>query len=95
LTPAELDAMRDGLLPGLLSRATLTETIPGGFRWRFSSEDGLLRDAGAVIDAEHKCCPFLSFALKVEPGKGPVWLEVTGPDGTQTFLDTLLRVALR
>lgn len=30
------------------------------------------------------------FLLLVEPGDGPVWLEVTGPEGTESFLDTLL-----
>jgi hypothetical protein len=32
LTPAELAAMRDGLLPGLLAKASACERISGGFR---------------------------------------------------------------
>jgi hypothetical protein len=90
LTPVELARMRQGLLPGLLARARTRESIRGGFRWRFDSEPGLVKDAAAVIDAEHNCCRFLRFLLLVEPGDGPVWIEVTGPEGTAAFLSTLL-----
>jgi hypothetical protein len=82
--------MRDGLLPGLLSKARARDPIPGGFRWRFNPEAGLLNEAATVIDAEHRCCRFLRFVLRVEAGEGPVWLEVTGPAGTEAFLTTLL-----
>jgi hypothetical protein len=90
LTPREFAAMRDGLLPGLLRKATAQEPIPGGFRWRFHPEAGLLNHAATVIDAEHRCCRFLRFVVRVEPGEGPVWLEVTGPAGTADFLTMLL-----
>ena len=90
LTPAELEAMREGLLPGLLATASAKENIPGGFRWRFDPQADLLREIAAVIDAEHRCCRFLRFVLLVGPGDGPVWLEVTGPDGTDDFLSTLI-----
>lgn len=90
LTPAELAAMRSGLLPGLVARASAKEPIPGGFRWRFDPQADLVKKAAAVIDAEHRCCRFLRFRLLVEPGDGPVWLEVTGPEGTEDFLSTLL-----
>jgi len=90
LTPQQLASMREGLLPGLLAEAVSRESIAGGFRWRFTSQPGLLAKAAAVIDAEHRCCRFLRFLLTVEPGDGPVWLEVTGPEGTEAFLSTLL-----
>jgi hypothetical protein len=90
LTSAELAAMRDELLPGLLARASAKDPIPGGFRWRFDPQADLIKEAAAVIDAEHRCCRFLRFLLLVEPGDGPVWLEVTGPEGTEDFLSTLL-----
>ena len=90
LTPAELAAMRNGLLPGLLAKSSAKEPILGGFRWRFDPQANLVKDAAAVIDAEHRCCRFLRFLLLVEPGAGPVWLEVTGPEGTEDFLSTLL-----
>jgi hypothetical protein len=90
LTEVELARMRRGLLPGLLARARAQESIQGGFRWRFDPAADLVKDAAAVIDAEHRCCRFLRFLLLVEPGDGPVWIEVTGPEGTEAFLSTLL-----
>lgn len=90
LTPAEVAAMRVGLLPGFLARASAKYPIPGGFRWRFDPQADLVQKAAAVIDAEHQCCRFLRFLLLVEPGDGPVWLEVTGPAGTEDFLSALL-----
>jgi hypothetical protein len=90
LTPAELASRRDGLLPGLLIRARERCAVPGGFRWRFEPATGLLAEAVAVVDAERRCCRFLRFQLTVEPDDGPVWLEVSGPEGTQEFLATLL-----
>ncbi|HEV8199266.1 MAG TPA: hypothetical protein VGS03_04530 [Candidatus Polarisedimenticolia bacterium] len=81
--------MREGLLPGLLAKAVSRESIAGGFRWRFEFQPDLLAKAAAVIEAEHHCCRFLRFHLIVEPGDGPLWLEVTGPEGTENFLSML------
>ena len=67
LTEAELAAMKSGLLPGLLARAVSKESIPGGFRWRFEPHPDLVRDAAAVIDAEHRCCQFLLFCAARRP----------------------------
>ena len=30
------------------------------------------------------------FVLTVEPGAGDMWLEITGPEGTAEFLNTLI-----
>jgi hypothetical protein len=36
------------------------------------------------------CCRFLRFTLTVEPDRGPIALELTGPRGTREFLESLL-----
>ena len=90
LSQVELAAHRNKLLPGLLSRADSQEAIPGGFRWRFSETTGLLSNLVSVIEAERRCCPFLRFRLTLEPDGGPLWMEATGPEGTQQFLRELL-----
>jgi hypothetical protein len=94
LAPVEFAAMRDGLLPGLLARATSRDPIPGGYRWQFGPRSDLLKEAAAVLEAEHRCCRFLRFVLVVEAGDGPVSLEITGPEGTEEFLTTLLDTGL-
>lgn len=93
LTSDQFQAGQDGLLPGLVSKATRVEPLVDGFRWQFDADEGLLRQAGAVLEAERRCCQFLRFLLIVEPGNGPVVLEATGPDGTPEFLSNLLDLA--
>jgi hypothetical protein len=91
LTPADLAARRGSLLPGLAASAIGSSPVDGGLAWQFNFEQGLLPAIALVIEAEHRCCPFLRFALTVEPGDGPVTLEVTGPEGTKEFLDGLVQ----
>lgn len=90
LTQAELATRHNELLPGLLSRAASQETIPGGFRWSLSKTQGLLNDVACVIAAERRCCRFLRFRVTLEPEGGPLCIEVTGPEGTQEFLRSVL-----
>lgn len=92
LNPAELTWRRDTLLPGIVARAESVEPLPEGARWRFAPSSEFFVAVAAVIDAERRCCPFLRFDLVVEPGGGPVWLDVTGPPGTAAFLAALPRL---
>ena len=91
LTPAEITARRATLLPGLLARAEERTPLSDGFRWRFAASAACLAAAAETIDAERQCCRFLRFVLTVEPGSGPMWLEITGPQGTSVFLESLLQ----
>jgi hypothetical protein len=63
--------------------------LDNGLRLEFRWNPGILETIGAVIAAEHQCCRFLRFQVTVEPGDGPVLLDVTGPPGTGGFLAQL------
>ncbi len=91
LTPAEIQMRRAALFPGLLVQAEERTALPNGFRWRFVASDEFLAAAAETIKAERQCCRFLRFVLTVEPDGGPMWLEITGPQGTSEFLETLIR----
>ena len=91
LTPAEFAKRRQGLLPGLLANAQERIPLTDGFRWRFATDSELLAAVVQAIELERQCCRFLRFILTVEPDAGPIWLEVTGPEGTAEFLDELTR----
>ena len=86
LTPEELRRGREGLLPGIIARAEVHEPVAGGFRFRFKSEAGLMPAIAAMMEAEGRCCRFLSFQVIAEPDEGRVYLEVTGPAGTTELL---------
>ena len=56
-----------------------------GYAYRFASDE-LLPEIVRMIQAERQCCAFLQFRLTFVPGNGPLWLELTGPEGTREFL---------
>jgi hypothetical protein len=85
-----MTARRAALLPGLLVRAEERTSLDNGFRWRFDVSSELLIAAAETINAERQCCRFLRFVLTVEPAGGSIWLEITGPQGTPEFLESLL-----
>ena len=89
LTAAELEARRQGLIPGLIGKALEVSDLPNGLRLRFKPEAGLLPELARVMETERECCRFLKFELKADPGAGPVTLEVTGPAGTAEMLRSL------
>ncbi|MGD9690395.1 MAG: hypothetical protein AB7K52_13745 [Phycisphaerales bacterium] len=89
LTPEQLSATREGLLPGLLKRAEKREALPNGHRMTFSPKPGLLAEIAGIIEQERGCCRFLKFDLTVEPSSGPITFDVTGPAGTREMLDSL------
>ena len=89
LDAATLAERRTGLLPGLAQRAASLVALDDGMRLEFRWEPGVIEAIGAAVAAEHECCRFLRFQLTVEPGDGPVLLDVTGPPGTADFLAQL------
>lgn len=90
LTPGEQDERRSTVLAQLRRAMEHTEERPEGYAYRFAGDgEGVVEQIASVIALERQCCPFLRFALAAEPGQGPVWLEVTGPEGTKEFLATM------
>jgi hypothetical protein len=90
LDPTSLEAGRDMLLPGLARKAATRTAVPEGLRLTFKPSPEVPITIARVIEAERQCCQFLRFHLTIEPGNGPVVLEVSGPAGTGAFLEQLL-----
>lgn len=89
LSPDELRAKREELIPGLLKRADQITELENGCRLRFASRPGLLDELAGAIEQERTCCSFLRFQIVVEPNDGPIVFEVTGPAGTREMLRAL------
>jgi hypothetical protein len=66
---------------------------PDGYELELAMSDEALADATALIQLERRCCPFLRFALTVEPGGDLVQLALTGPPGTRELLSEWLEPA--
>jgi hypothetical protein len=90
LTPDALRARREGLLSELVRQAQSIERLSEGLRLRFASSTETLATLARAVEAERLCCRFLQFRITVEPDEGPIRLELTGPPGTQEFVEALL-----
>ena len=90
LTDDALRTRKQGLLGRVANQATSISRIPSGYRLEFAADLDTLSLVVSMIEAERQCCRFLRFSLSVEPNLGPIALELTGPGGTQEFLDALL-----
>jgi hypothetical protein len=64
--------------------------LADGYAFRFAPDrlDGVMR----FVVNERRCCPFLEFGITISPADGPVWLRLTGPEGTRAFLEAELRL---
>ena len=93
LTDTELEHRRKTTLDGLVAQAEETRALETGYAFRFGATDMILEEIVSFIQKERRCCRFLRFDLQVMPDEGPVWLELTGPEGTKEFLEAMLPIS--
>src|SRR5262245_65936941 len=93
LLPNERQQRREQLFERVLGRALEHRPLDDGYAARFEPAPGVVEELARLIELERECCAFLTFRLTVEPGGGPIWLELTGPEGTKTFLESMLDIA--
>src|SRR5258705_9124221 len=88
LTNSELQERRRDVLQKVRSAVTELRELEDGYAYCFPADDDRLVELATLVNLERQCCPFLRFRLTVESGNGPIWLEMTGPEGTKEFLAT-------
>lgn len=74
-----------------LDLAVERKELPDGYEFRF--DVSALADVSRFVENERKCCPFMAFRVEVAPASGPLWLRMTGPDGTRALLDAELHLS--
>ena len=89
LTDTEFQQRRTEILKNFRGAVQETKELENGYRYRFPSTANWIGELAQLITVERECCPFLQFDLRIEAGNGPVWLELTGPEGTKDFLQSL------
>jgi hypothetical protein len=67
-----------------------TRELPDGYAVRFPGDDAWAARLLAFITAERACCRFFTFELSFEPGPGPLWLRLRGPEGAKAIAASLL-----
>lgn len=90
LSPTELRAEYDALLPGLVAYAVRRHELPRGMRYHFDATAERLRHIADVVQRERECCRFLEFRVGLAIGRASLTLDVTGPGETKRFLSELL-----
>ena len=76
----------------LFADAKEIQSLRSGYRFRFDASDQILTRILEMITKERKCCQFMDFELKVLAAEGPVWLAISGPEGTKHFLESILNM---
>jgi hypothetical protein len=89
LTDPEFQRRRTELLKIFQGALLETKELADGYAYRFPSGANWIAELAQLITFERECCPFLRFNLRLEPANGPLWLELTGPQGTKDFLQAL------
>lgn len=89
LSSEELRQRRDGVLAKLAQAIQSTQERKEGYLYQFAPTEEILELLFHTVNLERQCCPFLRFQVTLEPGGGPIWLELTGPEGTQDFISSL------
>jgi hypothetical protein len=90
LGPQALSTRSEGLLADLMRHAETHEELDNGHRLTFAATDEAVAIILKTVTSERHCCQFLRFQITVEPGGGPIVLELTGPHGTKEFVAALL-----
>jgi hypothetical protein len=86
LTNSELQERRREVLQKVRIAVIELKELEAGYAYCFPSDEKWVTELAALVSLERQCCPFLPFAITVESGHGPIWLEMTGPEGTKEFL---------
>ncbi len=71
-------------------KAEEIQELAQGYAFRFPNEAGMWLALATFVEYDRLCCPFYRFGLTAEPNNGPLWLALTGPEGTKDLLNTSL-----
>ena len=81
-----LAARSAALRDALFRHAEERQELPDGVRFRFPGSDEFRDKLLAFAVEERTCCAFFRIELAFEPGLGPIWLTLSGPEGVRAFV---------
>jgi hypothetical protein len=86
LTPEERKRHFDVLGPMLRSLRTGVRELENGYEFQFPSDRATFQLLAEWSIQERLCCPFFDIELRLEREGGPLWLRLTGREGTKEFI---------
>jgi hypothetical protein len=85
-TPDQRKRWVEEVAPQLYSAVQEIQELPTGYALRLPSDPEILLLAAEELNFGRLCCPFVHYALEIEPNRGPFWLRMTGGEGVKAFL---------
>ena len=70
----------------LFAAVVEVKELSDGYAFRLPVEDVMLRSAAEWMANERLCCPFFTFALRVEAQSAALWLSLTGSEDVKAFI---------
>ncbi len=86
LTSAELRERRRTVLQKFRDAVIEVIELENGYAYSLPAGPDWIQELTTMIELERQCCPFLQFRLSLPTNNAPVWLELSGPEGTKEFL---------
>jgi hypothetical protein len=86
LSPAERKRHFDELGPALRAKKTGARELPNGYAFQLPGDAKTIQLAAEWAVGERACCPFFDIDLTLEREGGPLWLTLSGREGTKQFI---------
>ena len=72
--------------PKLRSLRKSVRELPDGYEFEFPSDQKTFQMVSEWVIKERSCCPFFEFGLRLEQEGGPLWVRLSGREGTKDFI---------
>jgi hypothetical protein len=72
--------------PALLKLKKSVRELPDGYELELPADNKTYQLLTEWTFQERLCCPFLDIALRFDRENGPLWLRLTGRQGTKEFI---------
>src|SRR5207248_11331839 len=76
----------DQLGPQLKKLRNGVRELPNGYAFRFPADPTTVALVAEWAAGERLCCPFFDIDMRLEPEHGPLWLTLTGREGTKDVI---------
>jgi hypothetical protein len=86
MTPEVRKRHFEELGPTLLRLKKSTRELADGYEFEFPADEKTFQLLAEWTIQERLCCPFFDINVRLEREGGPLWLRLTGREGTKDFI---------
>jgi hypothetical protein len=86
LTPEVRKRHFEELGPRLRSLRKSVRELKNGYEFEFPGDTATYQLLTEWAIQERLCCPFFDISLRLEPEGGPLWMRLSGRQGTKEFI---------